>query len=561
MSSTRHDENNVDIEAFSNLKLSEQQDLLESQKDHQFLLALILFYSKKNPDFLALLRRFHDGTSDLGSDLISMRGPAWDKFLALDQSTGDQVFKEVLLSLIQKYDTPQIEALLKIEAHQKRIQRVRSMLNSDEQAKLIDLSSLKPDKEQLILEKMPPFVYFGGIDYEEGKLACAQIKHDKKNKAVGSYDFCPTLLEPSEFKSYLLLLKHSLSWPLRERFIITGHHWISGDIQIDAHGKTSILFLDSLGSHRNEIHDNTKSYIAAFDSAFPEQEIFFSAIKRQYSPMGCSVFALDDMQHLFTLERYLKDIHGKPVGLFDFLASQKNSLTGITIDTYDGWPRSVSMSIPHLPLSLTRTMQSRHIYNIIQERSMMEQETPINRKGETATLSVKKGFFSHSNERLNEKLRKLAEKIFLYLKNTDQATLKTDMEVFSLNHLLLSEVDQLKNKDPDDARESTACIMQLAILRHNNELIMTLLENTHTNPKDWINSIYGVFQFTPLTYAVKQNNVALIIALVAHGADPNQEDGHYRIPIKLAERDPQLIEALTQKPDTSDPTITPHRPN
>src|SRR3990167_5569816 len=94
---------------------------------------------------------------------------------------------------------------------------------------------------------------FGHLVYADGLLACAQIKASKSD-----YDFNPTVLrgplefanspeDLAEFRAYLSIIKQSGKKPLRERFIITGQHWITGDIQIDADGKVQVLFLDSMG--------------------------------------------------------------------------------------------------------------------------------------------------------------------------------------------------------------------------------------------------------------------------------------------------------------------------
>lgn len=548
MSSSRPTKNKPtpNFQRFFSLKLSNQQSTLE-EKGHKFLLQLLLYCLTNNPDYLTVLRRLQDGTGELFRDLTQMKGNAWDLFIGLDQETGDLVLKEILLSFLQKYEILEIEAFFSINQHKERMQRVQNLLGIADKKKLTELLSLTLDQKISLSYTLAPFAYFGNIGYKEGKLACAAIRHSKQSKTIDSYNFSPTLLKFSEFKYYLLLLKHR-SHPLRARFLIASSHWLAGDIQIDSTGKAQILFLDSLGNYEN-ININTKLCMATLASVFEAHNIFFSSLQRQYSQIGCSVFALDDMQHLFTLERYLKDSHGKAIGLFNFLNAQEKPAINIEVEEHDA-VQSVSVHMSHLPISLLRTTQSRHVYNVIKERSEIEQETPINRKQETAATSVNKHFFSNSNERLSKKLQQMADKIYLYLREAGQTTVAFEIEEFSLHHLLLSEVNQLNGTTKDSA----AFIVEMAIATDNDTLMITLLENPYAHPESWINSAYGIFKFTPLTFAIKQKNIDLITALLKHGANPNQVDGEGRLPIKLSKSNYEIFSLLNQNEDTPRPS-------
>src|SRR3990167_8388313 len=209
---------------------------------------------------------------------------------------------------------------------------------------------------------------FGHLVYADGLLACAQIKASKSD-----YDFNPTVLrgplefanspeDLAEFRAYLSIIKQSGKKPLRERFIITGQHWITGDIQIDADGKVQVLFLDSMGLEYpvTSMHINTADIINEFSNVFPDASIYFSKTRRQASGPGCSVFALDDVRHLFTVEKYLQSQY---TGLFSYLAAQVGS-SGNMAEPYR--ERKLANGgtvhcIP-IPLSLMRTTLSSRLY-------------------------------------------------------------------------------------------------------------------------------------------------------------------------------------------------------
>jgi hypothetical protein len=262
---------------------------------------------------------------------------------------------------------------------------------------------------------------FGKITFVGGLLTCAQVSARK------TYTFNPTILQEEEedFKAYLEILKKEPG-PLRERFVIYGRfHWMCGDISIDEYGRAQIVFIDSLGYSLGYAYFSEK--FQEFSNCFPTGVIYFSAEKRQNSARGCSVFALDDVTHLFTLEQYL-DKKYKSTGLFGYLADH--------IIKQDA-QLSASPVLPcQLPLSLERTKQSSKFFQAISGREPMEQAQHVNKRGQNAELSAKEHFNLKNekliNDRLADKLQKMADHNASYLVNTQPEVISETKRQFTL---------------------------------------------------------------------------------------------------------------------------------
>ena len=275
------------------------------------------------------------------------------------------------------------------------------------------------------------------IHYNDGLLVFAQTKARKK------YCFNPTILKNfDEFKDYINILKESPK-PLRERFILQGGHWICGDIQIDADGKANCLIIDSLGINQKDMFEylgsfimfSTSEIIKLINQSFPDSTIYFPFEIRQHDSVSCKMFSIDDLVHLFTVEKYL-DTQFKSSGLFGYLAAQAENEYWYNLKLDD---TKLKVKNCHLPLSLARTMQTRDLFfKIIPSRSEEEQALPVNKKKETAFASAVKYFkFDEEhqvlrNTRLIDKFYKLRQYNADYLFSNDAATIEAATEGFTL---------------------------------------------------------------------------------------------------------------------------------
>ncbi|MHB1947461.1 MAG: YopJ family acetyltransferase [Gammaproteobacteria bacterium] len=343
--------------------------------------------------------------------------------------------KSHLLSLIiQQYDA----VLLKMLAREVQFREIINSLKTEEAAIATVLLEMKDDDFPWFINLMRQFINgFGNIEFNGGLLTLAQTRARK------AYEFNPVILNKSEFKEYLAILRES-PHPLRERFVIAGGHWIVGDIKIDEKGHVSVLFLDSLSIERiSEFF--TEKAIIEFARLFPDATIYYVDIKRQYSTLGCSVFALDDVRHLYTVEDGHLEEKYNLSGLHGYLAdsakvlSSKEEYKPIVIQDYDGIGK-YTVTLCALPLSLMRTMQSRALTNwVITDRSEAERKVPVNKKREIMTPEyAEQTFFRDAgsakriNIRLEETLKKIARYNFEFLKNRDSKTVNEETEPFTL---------------------------------------------------------------------------------------------------------------------------------
>lgn len=308
---------------------------------------------------------------------------------------------------------------------------------------------------------------YGKINYQGGLLSCAQIQ---ERKAIShAYDFNPTVIDAqgNEFVKYLEIIKKSQLKPLRAKFIIADVHWFAGEIEITQDGRARILIIDSLGKDSSFFPTDL---MTQFSQVFPQGDIYFSTEKRQHASAGCSVYAIDDITHLYTLEKFI-DKPSKNYNLFDYL--EENITKSKTLDSSG---LQIEYKLCKLPITLLRTKQSTKLFPLFSERSPSEQSLKINKKGETAFESAAKGFVdiednslathtmesvldmpsyeisSFSNKRIDKKLKNLADRNFDYLLYTNAASLDQSLYQFTLrgfeNKILeLTNLEKLSFKE------------------------------------------------------------------------------------------------------------------
>jgi hypothetical protein len=328
-----------------------------------------------------------------------------------------------LISLcISKYNAALLHDMR--EADPKLFSDIIGKLDSTQQAMSTRLLMLDQEARQTMTNTMAEFSNgFGHITYNGGLFTCAQIKSRKE------YQFNPTILKDrAEFDTYLKLLKTDTTPPMRERFVISGTHWISGEINIDRDGKASMLIIDSLGNWEKEDGDDVSK-------SFPQCKIYYSSVKRQNAAKGCSVFSLDDARHLFTTDRYLESKYDE-TGLFGYLAESSDQKQNATSASES---KSISIIKAKMPLTLLRTEQSAELKERIKARPMLEQEQAVSKKGMTANEQATRDFRPISssdsktiNMRITDKLNKFTKNNADFLFNNDQKTIEGLKQSFSL---------------------------------------------------------------------------------------------------------------------------------
>ncbi|USQ15301.1 hypothetical protein J2N86_15175 (plasmid) [Legionella lytica] len=298
-------------------------------------------------------------------------------------------------------------------------------LDEEKSIRLRKLLSMPEDKYLWFSNYIQPLTHgFGFLGYQEILLVLAQVKKRK------TYPFDPVLLKENEYLDFFTALKQN--HPIQKRFIISGSHFCYGEIRIDTQERAKLWLIDSLGSTKES--SNSKyfnDFIFKFAETFPENEIYVAKEKRQNSPQGCSVFALDDAMHSYTLRL--------PTGqndIWDYLSALKTPEKANFFN--DDKAFSLSITLCPIPLSLIRTMQSKSVYDeVIPERLLSEQNLIINKKGETTKESSQK-FFKLGpqglrNTRLEYKLEKIIQYTSDFLVNCiSEKELKILMHEFTL---------------------------------------------------------------------------------------------------------------------------------
>ncbi|MBX3708161.1 MAG: hypothetical protein KIT56_02960 [Gammaproteobacteria bacterium] len=283
------------------------------------------------------------------------------------------------------------------------------------------------DYKKMCINLINQFIFgTGNINYHGGMLTLAAINSTKNHIIPTIFD-----LTNETFKYFEIIAKAPR--PLRERFVCFKNHWVCGEIEIDGAGKISIVIIDSLGDHKL-IHDpnysgsTSATILFQVKKFFSSAEIFLIDEKRQNTPQGCSVFALDDVVHLYSVEKYLSAKYSG--SLFDFL--RKNQIGTIKRN-------GMNIHISSLPLYLLRTMASTNLLTILQNSE--DKDIPINKKGDTAkslvNQPIRSNFFEHKsyqgqsrlqNNRIEYKLTRIADRNFRFLLGND-----FDQVIFAMN--------------------------------------------------------------------------------------------------------------------------------
>jgi len=347
------------------------------------------------------------------------------------------IFFDKMISLCVKEKNTNLLMLFKkleLNSSSSIFQDCIGRLSSSSKLQLEQLLAIEKIESETLKAVVQEFIIFGALTKDGALLSLAQTENRKQAENPNETPFFlhqPTILNPNEFKTYLEIIKNSSLRPLRKDFTFAAAHWLTGTIQIDKDENVSILFVDSAGKN---LKSNTE-YFKQIKDIFPTAKIYHNFARRQIMPVGCGMFALEDLRKLNKIDQYL----GK--NLFSYLSEQKTSGEVISLDS----GQEVTVNLCQLPLALERIMQSRSLYEtVIPGRSEEEKKLPINKKGLTAEDSLKIDFKEREVTKDNKtemkyqnlRIYQVLEKLFNYnvdfvLKNDEEFILKK-MNSFSL---------------------------------------------------------------------------------------------------------------------------------
>ena len=277
-------------------------------------------------------------------------------------------------------------------------------------------------------------------------LVLSKIKERK------TYKFTPVLIDGGdEWHAFLTFVnEHKDNLKGQQiNVLFSGKHWVTGAIFIDALGKTDFLLIDSLGvDESGSIYDEYKlfnQYITLLESGSdtPGDSAYFSSETMQNDTIGCSIFAIDTLRHLFTIDNYLPSVAADKFPLLEDVKRRLN--------------KRVTLEKGHaikLPLQLMRTAQtSRHIIDIEKKQGLdlkgggvsasvlddtAEPFWKVNHGKETIYSSFSRDFIENAetgkrvNRRLERKFEKMGAEVWSYLKSTEQAEVEQSMHDFTV---------------------------------------------------------------------------------------------------------------------------------
>jgi hypothetical protein len=322
---------------------------------------------------------------------------------------------DFIFSLLSKTELCHlIPSLISLSIHFYNAELVRKLLtfqillphlNPVQKHILDDLCTLAPPKAHFMHQQMRRFARgFGHIKHPDILLTLAQIKSRKK------YNFHPMAISDQTFEDFFSYMARQTP-PYEQKFIVTGEHSFCGELRIDENHMASIYLIDSLGISAESSHFH-ESFITHMMAHFRTNRVYINQEIRQRVSTGCSIFALDDIQHLYRLrlpEQYKN--------IWDYLEKtacpDAQALENIDILVHR-YP---------LPTPLLRTMQTRKLLEeVIPERLTKESEYPINKKGKTIRQSAQQFFAKNEegkliNQRLTYKLHKIRLYNWSFLKN------------------------------------------------------------------------------------------------------------------------------------------------
>jgi len=288
--------------------------------------------------------------------------------------------------------------------------------------------STDPDKQERLMQTEQAFMHgLVNITYDQGLLSLTETSTRKQ------YPFTPTILnkENGEVGQYLEMFKN-IKPPVRERFVVAATHWICGEIKVDPSGEMSCVLIDSAGST-----PYLTDVALEINKRFPECKIYVTDFIRQHSPYGCTVFALDDLRHLHTIEKYLSPKY-KKIGLFGYLEDSHQKEGPIEIQNDK---ETLEVRKCKLPLPFMRPFQSSKLWlEVIPEmiaKEEWEQEQPVNKKQENISIASEKHIIEANgktkNGRLNYTLYKMGNYAIGFIKKYSNDEIIELSNPFTLN--------------------------------------------------------------------------------------------------------------------------------
>ena len=355
------------------------------------------------------------------------------------KSLSNENLQELRIFFVETYQKELFEAINNI-----LMKRTNALSNEPVNPALFD-DALMQNKIKKLLNCRPVLAHKLSNIMTQLKIGLGQIESDESSAApyiVGAiasdkaerYEFSPICVSDEKFGEYLALVLEKKPLPILEHFVVMGDHWTAGAIKMKENGEVDILILDSLGKPENSessefevAADKDDNFLSMFSSTEFKSilenrkvQIYHAYEQRQNDLVSCNAYALDDVRHLYTVERYLNS-----QDLFTYLENHKDRRSQRAITA------NMSTTFSSLPEHFLRTMQSNRVF------SHLESQGIVNKKGETAKISTEKHFRHNpsknkkENKRIDDKfgkmIRRLEEKFSQILEPLNDIPINQDL--------------------------------------------------------------------------------------------------------------------------------------
>lgn len=235
-----------------------------------------------------------------------------------------------------------------------------------------------------------------------------------------------------EFAAWLGMMRQKIAeglYPINEKFVLYGRHWKTGEFNVDNSGNINIFLNDSVPSY-------ARGNIATLKALFKDYavNIYCSSQKIQNDYESCPIFALDNLKRQLKINHYLPlESNGSIYQYFTYSIAKNN----LSPDETFGRCRVYHCE---LPLYLMQTMQSSDLFTMIYpNRTVAEQDLPINKKGHTSNNSWRSHFIVNPypegkmlNIKLNQKLESMRLKVLDFVGNKSIDELLVLIKKFTL---------------------------------------------------------------------------------------------------------------------------------
>ena len=279
-----------------------------------------------------------------------------------------------------------------------------------------ELTSFKAPKA--ITQHLARFDDVEDLEYEQALIVAAEV-FQRKNTQYKAKGTDADLVVLKNHEEMMTLISSLGKTPGMHRFIMTGQHWICGEITFNTKGEVSIVICDSKGG--KDPYPNTVELIDYLKEQIPNSEIYLNIIQTQKDWISCKTFALDNARKMMQFS--MNDRGGKSFSEYvkEAAVTQEAPFSHPSNDDDSGYDESAD-SAPASPLHATVKMYSEPASMLLSTQSVSQQTQWLQDENFSTQSVDKKGrTFSEKykeHHRVDEDSEKVINSRVLYKQQT-----------------------------------------------------------------------------------------------------------------------------------------------